>query len=58
MQRDEQLKKIAEEPLDVLVIGGGINGAVSFAALAGQGLKVGLIDRKDLPARQACTHPT
>ncbi|MGA1645925.1 MAG: FAD-dependent oxidoreductase, partial [bacterium] len=47
MQRDEQLKKITEEPLDVLVIGGGINGAVSFAALAGQGLKVGLIDRKD-----------
>jgi len=47
MQRDEQLEKITEEPLDVLVIGGGINGAVSFAALAGQGLKVGLIDRKD-----------
>ena len=47
MQRDEQLKKITEELLDVLVIGGGINGAVSFAALAGQGLKVGLIDRKD-----------
>ena len=42
MQRDEQLKKITKEPLDVLVIGGGINGAVSFAALAGQGLKVGL----------------
>lgn len=47
MQRDEQLKKITEKPLDVLVIGGGINGAVSFGALAGQGLKVGLIDRKD-----------
>ena len=47
MQRDEQLKKITEELLDVLIIGGGINGAVSFAALAGQGLKVGLIDRKD-----------
>ena len=47
MQRDEQLKKITEKPLDVLIIGGGINGAVSFAALAGQGLSVGLIDRKD-----------
>ena len=47
MQRDEQLKKITEQPLDVLIIGGGINGAVSFAALAGQGLSVGLIDRKD-----------
>ena len=32
---------------DIIIIGGGINGAVSFAALAGQGLKVGLIDRKD-----------
>ncbi len=51
MQRDEQLKKITEESLDVLVIGGGINGAVSFAALAGQGLKVGLIDRKRLCQR-------
>ena len=47
MQRDEQLKKITEKPLDVLIIGGGINGAVSFGALAGQDISVGLIDRKD-----------
>ena len=32
---------------DVLVIGGGVNGAVSAAALAGKGAKVALIDRGD-----------
>src|SRR5690606_6048180 len=33
--------------LDVLILGGGINGAVAAAALAGKGVKVGLIDRND-----------
>ncbi len=32
---------------DVLVLGGGVNGAVSAAALAGKGAKVALIDRAD-----------
>ncbi len=32
---------------DVLVLGGGINGAVSAAALSGKGAKVALIDRGD-----------
>src|SRR3954451_15024556 len=32
---------------DVLVLGGGINGAVSAAALAGRGASVALIDRGD-----------
>ena len=32
---------------DVLVLGGGINGAVSAAALSGKGAKVALIDRAD-----------
>ena len=32
---------------DVLVVGGGINGAVSAAALAGRGASVALIDRGD-----------
>ncbi|MBT8113882.1 MAG: glycerol-3-phosphate dehydrogenase/oxidase [Arenicella sp.] len=32
---------------DVLVLGGGVNGAVSAAALAGKGAKVALIDRGD-----------
>jgi glycerol-3-phosphate dehydrogenase len=32
---------------DVLVVGGGINGAVSAAALAGRGVPVALVDRAD-----------
>ena len=32
---------------DVLVVGGGINGAVTSAALAGRGASVALIDRGD-----------
>ena len=35
------------DPLDVLIIGGGINGAVTAAALASQGGRVGLIDQGD-----------
>lgn len=45
--RDTNLEKIKKESLDVLVVGGGINGAVSAAALAAKGTKVGLIDKKD-----------
>ncbi len=48
--RDTNLRKLkatAAQPLDVLVLGGGINGAVSAAALCARGLKVGLIDRGD-----------
>ncbi|MEI7892061.1 MAG: glycerol-3-phosphate dehydrogenase/oxidase [Myxococcales bacterium] len=45
--RDTNLKKLEDHPYDVLVLGGGINGAVSAAALAGQGAKVGLIDKGD-----------
>ncbi|NRA63842.1 MAG: glycerol-3-phosphate dehydrogenase/oxidase [Pseudobacteriovorax sp.] len=33
--------------LDVLVIGGGINGAVSATALAGKGSRVGLVEKSD-----------
>jgi glycerol-3-phosphate dehydrogenase len=32
---------------DVLVVGGGINGAVAAACLAGRGARVGLVDRSD-----------
>ena len=35
------------EPFDVLVIGGGINGAVSAACLAARGARVALVDRGD-----------
>ncbi|NND80906.1 MAG: glycerol-3-phosphate dehydrogenase/oxidase [Gammaproteobacteria bacterium] len=43
IQRLQQPEKV----FDVLVLGGGINGAVSAAALAGKGAKVALIDRGD-----------
>ncbi|NHA70207.1 FAD-dependent oxidoreductase, partial [Phycicoccus flavus] len=35
---------------DVLVVGGGINGAVSAAALAGRGASVAMVDRGDFGA--------
>ncbi len=45
--RATNLDKLAMAPFDVLVLGGGINGAVSAAALAARGAKVALIDRGD-----------
>lgn len=45
--RQRNIAGLGEETLDVLVIGGGINGAVSAAALAGHGAKVAIIDRGD-----------
>ena len=45
--RDTNLEKLAETRFDVLVLGGGINGAVSAAALAARGAKVALIDKGD-----------
>jgi glycerol-3-phosphate dehydrogenase len=45
--RDTNLIRLAETRFDVLVLGGGINGAVSAAALAARGAKVGLIDKGD-----------
>ena len=45
--RDTNLERLARETFDVLIIGGGINGAVSAAALAARGAKVALIDRGD-----------
>ncbi len=46
--REECLAALAEDPvLDALVVGGGINGAVAAAALAGRGARVALIDRGD-----------
>ncbi len=44
--RDSNLDKLDERVFDVLVIGGGINGAVSASALTAQGAKVALIDRR------------
>jgi alpha-glycerophosphate oxidase/glycerol-3-phosphate dehydrogenase len=45
--RQTNLTQLAGQEFDVLVIGGGINGAVSAAALAGRGVKVALIERDD-----------
>ena len=45
--RKVTLNQLATEPFDALILGGGINGAVSAAALAAQGAKVALIDRGD-----------
>src|SRR5262249_14875209 len=45
--RAATLDKLDQGTFDVLVLGGGINGAVSAAALAGRGASVALIDRGD-----------
>jgi glycerol-3-phosphate dehydrogenase len=45
--RDTNLARLEEEEFDVLIVGGGINGAVSAAALAARGARVALIDARD-----------
>jgi glycerol-3-phosphate dehydrogenase len=45
--RDRNIERLQNESFDVLVIGGGINGAVSAAALSSRGARVGLIDARD-----------
>jgi glycerol-3-phosphate dehydrogenase len=45
--RQTNLARLKSEAFDVLIVGGGINGAVAAAALAGQGVRVALIDRGD-----------
>jgi len=45
--RTNNLAKLQKIHFDVLVVGGGINGAVSAAALSGKGAKVALVDRCD-----------
>lgn len=45
--RAHNVRQLSEQTFDVLIIGGGINGAVSAAALAGQGASVALIDQRD-----------
>jgi len=48
--RTLSLSKLDNGSFDVLIIGGGINGAVSAAVLAGRGASVALIDRGDFGA--------
>lgn len=45
--RDNNIRLLSQKSFDVLIIGGGINGAVSAAALANKGVSVGLIEKKD-----------
>lgn len=45
--RETNISKLAQQEFDVLILGAGINGAVSAASLARKGLKVALIDKGD-----------
>lgn len=45
--RDSNIAKLPERVFDVLIVGGGINGAVSAAALSGKGARVALIEQRD-----------
>src|ERR1700761_6462352 len=48
--RDSQIQSLTEGPLDVLVIGGGITGAGAALDAASRGLRVGLVEARDLAA--------
>ena len=45
--RQQNIERLRNEDFDVLVVGGGINGSVSAAALAARGARVALIDARD-----------
>ncbi len=45
--RDTNIDRLRDGTVDVAIIGGGINGAVTAASLAGRGASVALIDRAD-----------
>jgi glycerol-3-phosphate dehydrogenase len=49
-KRPESLRKLAAGPLDVLVIGGGVTGAGAALDAAARGLRVGLVEARDLAA--------
>jgi glycerol-3-phosphate dehydrogenase len=46
--RARDLAVMAEGPLDVLVVGGGITGAGVALDAASRGLRVGLVEREDI----------
>ena len=48
--RDAAMQRLAAGPLDVLVIGGGITGAGAALDAASRGLRVGLVESRDLAA--------
>ncbi len=45
--RKSNIEELSKQSFDVLIIGGGINGAVSAAALSAKGVRVALIDKGD-----------
>jgi alpha-glycerophosphate oxidase/glycerol-3-phosphate dehydrogenase len=45
--RSSNIRRLRAQTFDVLIVGGGINGAVAAAALAGRGVHTALIDRDD-----------
>lgn len=45
--RQTNLRKLQERAFDVLIVGGGINGAVAAAALSARGARVAMIERGD-----------
>ena len=45
--RDNNIVRIADKTFDVLIIGGGINGAAAATALAARGATVALVDKGD-----------
>src|SRR5215472_4707536 len=48
--RADALRKLTAGPLDVLVIGGGVTGAGAALDAASRGLRVGLVEARDLAA--------
>jgi len=49
-ERSAALRRLAAGPLDVLVVGGGITGAGAALDAASRGLRVGLVESRDLAA--------
>jgi alpha-glycerophosphate oxidase/glycerol-3-phosphate dehydrogenase len=45
--RSSNIQRLQQHEHDVLIVGGGINGAVAAAALAGRGVRTALVDRGD-----------
>ena len=45
--RENNLGKLSENTYDVLILGGGINGAVAAGSLSAKGVKVAMIDKGD-----------
>lgn len=45
--RSSNIERLKQREYDVLIVGGGINGSVAAAALAGRGVRVALVDAGD-----------